>query len=75
MTWFQPRKGKFNVTDKGDLLDQTFFDWRIVQPHLIAMALLAGALSVGWIKLLFFPRCSTSRSTRWCSTPHGPVSR
>jgi hypothetical protein len=54
MTWFQPRKGKFNVTDKGDLLDQTFFDWRIVQPHLIAMALLAGALSVGWIKLLFF---------------------
>ena len=54
MTWFQPRKGKFNVTDKGDLLDQTFFDWRIVQPHLIAMALLFGAVSVGWIKLLFF---------------------
>lgn len=54
MTWFQPRKGKFNVTDKGDLLDQTFFDWRIVKPHLVAMALLFGAVSVGWIKLLFF---------------------
>ncbi|WP_206241788.1 UDP-forming cellulose synthase catalytic subunit [Novosphingobium terrae] len=54
MTWFQPRKGKFNVTDKGDLLDQTFFDWRIVKPHLVTMALLAGAVSLGWIKWLFF---------------------
>lgn len=54
MTWFQPRKGKFNVTDKGDLLDQTFFDWAIVKPHLVAIALLAGAVSMGWIKLLFF---------------------
>lgn len=54
MTWFQPRKGKFNVTDKGDLLDQTFFDWAIVKPHLAAIALLGGAVAMGWIKLLFF---------------------
>lgn len=55
MTWFQPRKGKFNVTDKGDLLDQTFFDWAIVQPHLICIALIVGSILLGVGKLVFFP--------------------
>ena len=54
MTWFQPRKGKFNVTDKGDLLDQTFFDWAIVRPHLVCIALIVGSILLGVVKLLFF---------------------
>lgn len=55
MTWFQPRKGKFNVTDKGSLLDQTYFDWAIVKPHLITIGLLVAGITMGLAKLLFFP--------------------
>jgi cellulose synthase (UDP-forming) len=56
MTWFQPRKGKFNVTDKGDLLDQTFFDWAIVRPHLVCIGLIVGSVLLGFAKLVFFPQ-------------------
>ncbi|HEX7820592.1 MAG TPA: UDP-forming cellulose synthase catalytic subunit [Sphingobium sp.] len=52
-TLFQPRKGKFNVTDKGDLLDQTYFDFRTVRPHLIAAGLLIFGISFGIVKYLF----------------------
>ncbi len=55
VTWFQPRKGKFNVTDKGSLLDRTYFDWQIVRPHLICIALILAGVIGGFVKLLFFP--------------------
>lgn len=55
MTWFQPRKGKFNVTDKGDLLDETFFDWAIVRPHLICIGVILSAILMGVVKLVWFP--------------------
>nr|WP_221214563.1 UDP-forming cellulose synthase catalytic subunit [Novosphingobium hassiacum] len=54
ITWFQPRKGKFNVTDKGGLLDRTYFDWAIVKPHLITVGLLAGGMVLAIVKYLFF---------------------
>ncbi|RKF23561.1 cellulose synthase catalytic subunit (UDP-forming) [Altericroceibacterium spongiae] len=53
-TWFQPRKGKFNVTDKGDLLDKTFFDFQTVRPHLIAIGLLVSGLLFAFTKYMFF---------------------
>ena len=55
MTWFQPRKGKFNVTDKGSLLDKTYFDWAIVKPHLICAALLVGGMLLAIGKWALFP--------------------
>ncbi|WOK35988.1 UDP-forming cellulose synthase catalytic subunit [Sphingomonas sp. C3-2] len=55
LTLFQPRKGKFNVTDKGGLLDRTYFDFSIVKPHLITIALLALGVAFGVVKYLFFP--------------------
>lgn len=55
ITWFQPRKGKFNVTDKGGLLDQTYFDWAIVRPHLITVGLLLSGMLLAIIKYAFFP--------------------
>ncbi|GGZ00660.1 hypothetical protein GCM10011614_14650 [Novosphingobium colocasiae] len=55
MTWFQPRKGKFNVTDKGELLDRTFFDWGIVKPHIVCIGVLFSAIVLGFVKLLAFP--------------------
>ncbi|MET0252060.1 MAG: UDP-forming cellulose synthase catalytic subunit, partial [Novosphingobium sp.] len=54
-TLFQPRKGKFNVTDKGGLLDRTYFDFAIVRPHLITIALLVFGIAFGVFKYLFFP--------------------
>ncbi|MET0375207.1 MAG: UDP-forming cellulose synthase catalytic subunit, partial [Rhizorhabdus sp.] len=53
-TLFQPRKGKFNVTDKGGLLDRTYFDFAIVRPHLITIALLVFGIAFGVFKYLFF---------------------
>jgi cellulose synthase (UDP-forming) len=73
MTWFQPRKGKFNVTDKGDLLDQTFFDWAIVRPHLLCIGLIVGSILLGCAKLIFFPQMfniqldSLALNTAWAT--------
>lgn len=53
-TLLQPRKGKFNVTDKGDLLDQTYFDFRTVRPHLITASLLIFGIGLGVVKYFFF---------------------
>ncbi|MGG2005466.1 PilZ domain-containing protein [Novosphingobium resinovorum] len=50
MTWFQPRKGKFNVTDKGSLLDQTYFDWAIVKPHLICIGFVILGITMAVVK-------------------------
>ncbi|WP_426817210.1 UDP-forming cellulose synthase catalytic subunit [Winslowiella sp. 2C04] len=40
LTLLSPKHGKFNVTDKGGLLDVGFFDFNIVRPHVITAALL-----------------------------------
>ncbi|WP_052118373.1 UDP-forming cellulose synthase catalytic subunit [Erwinia oleae] len=46
LTMISPKHGKFNVTDKGGLLDVGFFDFNIVRPHVIcAMLLLIGVAS------------------------------
>ena len=55
LTLFQPRKGKFNVTDKGGLLDRTYFDLGTVKPHLFCIALLVLGIGLGFVKRLFFP--------------------
>ena len=54
-TLFQPRKGKFNVTDKGSTLDQTYFDFSTVRPHLICIGLILAGIVMGVTKLVFFP--------------------
>ena len=35
---FNPKAGKFNVTSKGGLVSQTFFDVRIAQPFIVLLA-------------------------------------
>ena len=35
---FNPKAGKFNVTSKGGLVTQTFFDARIAQPFIVLLA-------------------------------------
>jgi len=51
-TLVNPRRGKFNVTEKGGLLPRDYFDYKIVRPHLIILGLLIVALIIGvtrWI--------------------------
>ncbi|QTF09465.1 UDP-forming cellulose synthase catalytic subunit [Brenneria izadpanahii] len=40
VTLFSPKRGKFNVTDKGRLLEEGYFDFNIVRPHIIVTILL-----------------------------------
>jgi len=43
VTLLNPRRGKFNVTDKGGLLPEGYYDFRAVWPNmLLALLLLAG---------------------------------
>lgn len=52
-TLINPRRGKFNVTDKGGLLPEGFFDFRIVRPHLIVAVLLFVAIVWGVVRLIW----------------------
>jgi len=53
-TLINPHKGKFNVTDKGSLLDKHYFDIRTVRPHLITSGLLGLGILLAVTKS-FFP--------------------
>jgi cellulose synthase (UDP-forming) len=50
VTLINPKRGKFNVTEKGGLLPRDYFDYKIVRPHLIIMGLLIVALFIGVIR-------------------------
>lgn len=50
ITMLFPKRGKFNVTDKGDLLDVGYFDFRVVRPHVIVAVLLAMAVIAGIVR-------------------------
>lgn len=46
---FNPKKGKFNVTEKGGLMESSQFDWRIAQPYLfLALLNFAGLGMAVW---------------------------
>lgn len=48
---FNPRAGRFNVTDKGGILEKSYFDWRSLRPHLIVAALLFLGIVTSGFKL------------------------
>jgi cellulose synthase (UDP-forming) len=47
VTMISPRRGRFNVTDKGGLLAKGYFDMGAVYPNLILAAILTGGLARG----------------------------
>ncbi len=47
-----PKRGKFNVTDKGGLLDVGYFDFTVVRPHLVVACLLALGVVVGIVRAI-----------------------
>ncbi|MGP2541662.1 UDP-forming cellulose synthase catalytic subunit [Yersinia sp. 2541 StPb PI] len=51
VTMISPKRGKFNVTDKGDLLDKSYFDFNIVRPHIIAVVLMLLGIIWGLVRV------------------------
>ncbi len=48
-TLLDPRRGRFNVTDKGGTLEEGYFDLRAVGPNMVlALALILGVLAGGY---------------------------
>lgn len=52
LTFLSPRKGKFNVTDKGDTLEKEYFDSHIVMPHMIVATLVAAGVVAGFVRFI-----------------------
>ena len=50
VTMMFPKRGKFNVTDKGGLLNVGYFDFSIVRPHLVIAVLLAAGVIAGIVR-------------------------
>ncbi|WP_336856222.1 UDP-forming cellulose synthase catalytic subunit [Pseudescherichia vulneris] len=50
VTMIFPKRGKFNVTDKGGLLNVGYFDFSVVRPHLVIAFLLMIAVAWGIVR-------------------------
>jgi len=50
VTMLFPKRGKFNVTDKGGLLNVGYFDFSVVRPHLVIAFLLMIAVVWGIVR-------------------------
>jgi cellulose synthase (UDP-forming) len=48
-----PNKGKFNVTEKGGLVEQEHFDWTISKPYVVLLILNLIGLIIGSFRLFF----------------------
>lgn len=53
LTLISPKRGSFNVTDKGGILPEGLFDAKAVLPHLISIVLLFVGLFSGVIRLVW----------------------
>lgn len=49
-----PKYGKFNVTPKGGLVEQSFFDWSISKPYLLLIGLNMLGLLVGFCRMIWW---------------------
>lgn len=54
LTLINPSLGKFNVTNKDSSISDTYFDWKIVWPQLLTVALLLLALGMSIYKVVYF---------------------
>jgi len=52
---FAPEKGKFNVTEKGGLIEQAHFDWNISKPYLVLIGMNVIGVSFGVYRLSWGP--------------------
>src|SRR5699024_8070136 len=50
-----PKKGRFNVTEKGGLVEDDYFDWKIAIPYVVLTLLNVVGLGMGIWRLLTGP--------------------
>ncbi|SAK75146.1 cellulose synthase [Caballeronia calidae] len=51
IAFFSPKHGKFNVTDKGGRIEETYIDWVMSKPYLVLLGVNALAMAVGLYRL------------------------
>jgi cellulose synthase (UDP-forming) len=78
-TLWDPRKGKFNVTDKGGMVEQGYLDVRAVLPTLVILGLLLIGVGIGLHGLFTHPVSSLEfqaylLNTLWATLCLVPVS-
>lgn len=49
-----PHLGKFNVTAKGGLIEEEYFDWSMSKPYMLLMVLNLIGLGVGFVRLFYW---------------------
>ena len=77
LTLWDPRKGKFNVTDKGGTLEQGYLDIQAVTPNLILLALLLIGFGIGLFGIFTSEGLTFQAyllNTIWCGMCLIPVS-
>lgn len=52
---FNPSKGKFNVTGKGGLIDDGYYDWMISRPYILLILFCIAGFGAGIFRLWFGP--------------------
>ncbi|NBI53071.1 UDP-forming cellulose synthase catalytic subunit [Photobacterium alginatilyticum] len=52
---FAPEKGRFNVTEKGGLIEEAYFDWSISKPYLVLIGMNVVGLGFGIYRLGWGP--------------------
>jgi cellulose synthase (UDP-forming) len=51
MALVKPKFGGFNVTSKGGIIDQTFFDWKLARPYIVLLAINLAGMIFGFVQL------------------------
>ena len=46
-----PKRGGFNVTNKGGIIDEKFFDWKLARPYIVLLTLSMAGLAWGLLRL------------------------
>lgn len=69
LAFINPKLGKFNVTSKGGLIEESYFDANIAKPYLILLLLNLLGLGVGVLRLFVFNTHETGTvvmNLLWC---------
>jgi len=53
VAFVNPRAGKFNVTDKGGVTEEGYFDWNMARPYIVLLILNLAGFAVGLGRLAF----------------------
>jgi cellulose synthase (UDP-forming) len=53
MAFINPKLGKFNVTAKGGVIEEAYFDWTIARPYLILLIANLLGFAVGVWQMIF----------------------